>query len=123
MRAEEAGFTLVEVIVALVASAALLAIISNGAATAGDRQAKAERQREAVLLARTLVAEGAAAAYRSAADSGVEGSLHWRRGEQPIAEDSRGLYVLARIDVEVADHSGTRLAALTARRLKPVQPQ
>ena len=55
----ERGFTLVEVLVALVIAALLSAILLGGAATARARLVHAEQQRKALFVARSLLAQAA----------------------------------------------------------------
>lgn len=108
---------MVEVLVALVASALLLTVVMNGALLARERSSLAGDRRDAVLLARTLVAEAAAAPLRVGARDGFDGRLHWRLEERVLARDPRGRWLLAGIEVVVA-RGERRLTAVETRRLK-----
>ncbi|WP_114952126.1 type II secretion system protein [Sphingosinicella terrae] len=114
------GFTLVEVLVALVATGFLLAIVMNGALLARDREAKAAATADAVMLARHLLATRVAAPYAPGRAQGVEGELSWTMTERPLASDPRGLWVLSGVGVVVASGSGHRLIEAEARKLKRV---
>lgn len=120
---DEAGFTLMEVLVALVATSLILGIVMEGALLARQREQAAEERREAVLLAGHLVAEARAAAFAPAIRAGREGGLAWEVRESAATADPRGRFVLAGIGVEVRGAEGRLLFGGETRALKPVPAQ
>jgi len=128
MRAErfgeaEGGFTLIEVLVALVATSLILGIVTEGAVLARRREKTAEMKREAVLLAGHLLAETRAAAFAPAVRSGREGAMNWEVRETAAAADPRGQFVLSGIAVGVRAPDGRLLFAGETRALKSVPAQ
>lgn len=114
----ESGFTLVEVLVALVASALILAIVLEGASMARLRERKAEHERAAVFLARSLIVERSARPLDIQPVTGSTGPLHWRVTERMIARDGRGFYGLMAIRAEIFDDKDRPIFAVGTRRLK-----
>lgn len=114
----ESGFTLIEVLVALVVSGFLLAIVMNGAVLARDRAVKAAESREAVLLARHLLNRATMEPYTAETERGREGALGWSLSESPVMTDPRGLWVLAELRVGVTGRSGALLFEGRTRKLK-----
>lgn len=112
------GFTLIEVLVALVASGLLLAVVMNGAVGARERQAFARDRGEAVLIARDLMTRAAAAPFAQGVRRGDEGRLRWTLTERAAAADPRGRFVLAGLAIEVSDRGGRRLLRAETRQLK-----
>jgi prepilin-type N-terminal cleavage/methylation domain-containing protein len=119
-RGPEAGFTLVEVLVALVVSALLLAIVSNGAVSARERERAAAQKREAALVARDLAARSSVLPLAPGERSGAEGKLAWMVTESIAASDPRGRFVLAALRVRVAGPGGAALFDAETRVLKTV---
>ena len=122
MQSEQAGFTLIEVLVALVATGLMLGIIMNGALLARERQVGAAETRDAVLLARQLVTARSVHAYARGDEEGREGRLGWRLSEQPLVTDPRGLWVLTRIRVAITGSNGATLFSGETRKLKRAMP-
>ena len=119
----ESGFTLIEVLVALVVASLLLAIILNRAVIARDRERIANERRLASLLAENLATTTAVVPIANRAARGDSGRLAWTVAEQEVARDPRGFFILSEVNVRVADQSGQILVELTTRRLKPaIQP-
>lgn len=114
------GFTLVEVLVALVVTSLLLTIIMNGAVMAKSRMSTATAKRSALLLAQAIAAERAVAPFDAIRSTGRSGRLVWESHETPISADPRGLFALVEIDVAVRGDDETLLASLSARKLKRV---
>lgn len=112
------GFTLVEVLVALVASGILLAVVMNGAVGAREREAHARDRSQAVLVARDLMTRAAAGPFADGVRQGEDGRLRWTLAERAAAADPRGQFVLAGLTLEVADASGRRLIRAETRQLK-----
>lgn len=115
----EAGFTLLEVVVALVASAFILAVVMNGAVTAREREGMARTKAEAVLLAQDLIAASVPAPLSLGARSGRAGKLSWEMQETAAAGDPGGRFVLTALSVAVRDAQGRLLFEGQTRSLKP----
>lgn len=118
LRQGSAGFTLVEVLVALVVTALLLAIVMNAAVEAKARLKTAAERSAAVVLADALLAERALAPFEPASRSGEQDRLRWTLAERAIETDPRGLFVLSHIEVEIRGERGARLVAAETRKLK-----
>jgi prepilin-type N-terminal cleavage/methylation domain-containing protein len=116
----ERGFTLVEVLVALVVTALILGIVMNATLQAKTRAVTAKDRQAATILARSLIAGRAVAPFDAAPRRGEAGRLRWAVGERRIAADPRGMLALAEIDVAVNGPGGARLASLKLRKIKPV---
>ena len=119
-RSAEHGFTLVEVLVALVVTSLILAIVMNASLQAKARAVAALDKEEALILARGLIAERSVAKFDAATRSGRSGSLEWRVEEDAIAGDRTRQFVLARIRASVRNPTGASLAALEARKIKAI---
>jgi prepilin-type N-terminal cleavage/methylation domain-containing protein len=117
-RDRNSGFTLVEVLVALVVTSLILAIVMNAALQAKTRAVSAEAKQEAVILARGLIAGRAVAPYDGAPRTGDRDGLRWSVSETRIAADPTGLLLLAEIDVAVRDARGVALSVLKVRKIK-----
>jgi prepilin-type N-terminal cleavage/methylation domain-containing protein len=117
----EAGFTLVEVLVALVVSGLLLAIMMERTMLARDRTLKAQGKDEAVTLARQLLTEASASPYSEGARHGSESGLDWELREAPVAADPRGSFVLAELSLSISNAGGARLLEAHTRKLKTVE--
>lgn len=116
------GFTLIEVLVALVLTSSLLAVILSGVATASDRASKADLRREAILLAASRF-ETEAASPLFPGDRKIEaGRLQLAVSEQQIARDPRGFFALVEIRVTVLDRTQRTIHSLTGRKIKAVEP-
>ena len=117
-RSAQQGFTLVEVLVALVVTSLILVIVMNGALQAKTRAVGAREKERAVMLASGLIAGRAAAPYDNATRTGEESGLRWSIVEKRLATDPRGLLLLSEIDVSVRNTNGARLSALQLRKIK-----
>jgi len=121
MRHTEAGFTLVEVLVALVVTSLLLAVILQGSSTALRRLRITEDRRDALLYGRYLLMRGSVLDYGGGNGQGREGALSWTSEEQLAGTDQRRLNALMRIHVIVRDASGRSLfdrSTLRQKRLR-----
>src|SRR5688500_9053321 len=114
------GFTLVEVLVALVVTSLILAIVMNASLQSKARAVAALDKEEALILARGLIAERSVAPFDWAARAGTSGALEWRGEEEAIAGDRTRQFVLARIRASVRNPAGASLASLEARKIKAV---
>lgn len=119
---EAAGFTLIEVVAALVVTSLLLTFVMRASIDARARQTRAEQQKLAVLLAQSLLARQALAGPEGAAAQGGAETIRWSLEESRVAEDPRGFFVLNRISVRITDRSGRLLFVAATRKLKSVRP-
>ncbi|MBX9727912.1 MAG: prepilin-type N-terminal cleavage/methylation domain-containing protein [Sphingopyxis sp.] len=114
----EAGFTLVEVLVAFVISAVMLGAILLAVERAGTRSRDVALQAEALVLARSSVETFVMAPYRPGEREGRAGRLSWRAVEDLARADPRGLAGLARLRLTISDDNGRRLLAIERLQLK-----
>ncbi len=117
------GFTLVEVLVALIVSSLLLAIVLDGASTGRRRAHVAEEKRLAVLLSDSLLTEAAVKPLGDAPAKGTTNHLSWTVDESVIGSDPRGMFALAVLTATISDGRGHRLFAGELRRIKPMAAQ
>lgn len=118
MPPEQKGFTLVEVLVALVVTSLTIAIVMNAALQAKTRAVASLEKEQAVLLARSLIADRSATRFDPAPRQGEEGGLRWAISEQAIATEPGGRFYLVRVNVRVRNERDVALASLNARKLK-----
>jgi prepilin-type N-terminal cleavage/methylation domain-containing protein len=114
------GFTLIEVIVALVITSIILTLVMNGALDAKARRLRADDRDRAVLLASSLITRQTAAAAGVMERTGKTDRLNWTLRETELARDPRGFFVLDRIEVRLVDRAGKELYSVATRKLKPV---
>lgn len=119
MRRAEEGFTLVEVLVALVMTGILLTIIIDGAAGARARSRYVSQHEDAVRLGQSIIARAAGDAGFSQ-DHGTEAGLDWKLSRTALATDPRGFYALAELRVDIVSQGGQHLESFTTRRLQKV---
>lgn len=122
-RTDEAGFTLIEVLVAFVISAVMLGAIFVAVERAGSRSLDVALQADAILLARSSVEEFVMAPYTPGERDGASGSLRWQAIEEVVRADPRGLAGLVRLRLTVSDEAGRRLIALERLQLKSMVVQ
>ena len=116
----EKGFTLVEVLVALVVTSLILGVVMNASLQAKTRAVATIDKQAALMLAHSLVAGRSIAPFDPARRGGEAGRLSWSVSERTIATDPRALFLLSEIDVSVRNGKGVTLSALKARKIKPV---
>ena len=114
------GFTLVEVLVALVVTSFVMAILFNGALGARDRAHKASQKTAAIQLAGTLSTEATVGPFAPGVRSGDVGTLRWQVSETTVMTDPRGFFALAEIQVAVNGSDDQALYKVVTRKLKPV---
>lgn len=118
MRDAERGFTLIEVLVALVVAAILIAVIMDGAASA--RQAKQSQilHHDATRLGRSVMTQALITDNPIEAAEGTEADLSWKISERFIERDARGFFALAEVRVDVADREGHSLQSFVTRKIR-----
>ena len=114
----DAGFTLIEVLVAFVVSTILLVAIFAASSFAAARTRTAHEQMQAITVAQSTIERMSAASFVEGETQGREGPFIWTSSERALARDPRGLLILSHISVEVRNQSGIRLAGLDQRKLK-----
>ncbi len=114
----QSGFTLVEVLVALVFTALLVTIIMDGAVTAKTRANNQQLQMEALVLARAHIADLRSEAGEPSILTGKSKKIIWALEEQEIARDPRGIFVLVEANISAGPKDKPKLAALQKRYLK-----
>lgn len=119
----QSGFTLVEVLVALVVTSLLLAIIFDGSITGRKREKLAADHAKAVLLADTLLADAAAQPYRQGVREGASHGLNWTVSERLASVDPRGAIGLVALDTRISDRDKHQLLTANLLRLKTLAPQ
>lgn len=117
------GFTLVEVLVALVVTSLLLGIVMSGATEAAKREKRAGEKQEAILLARHLLASAAARAAMPGRTGGTEGKLAWTLEESLILTGPARRHALAGLAVTIRNAHGEKLLEAETRKLKLVVAQ
>ena len=117
MRRGEAGFTLIEALVALAILGVALAAVLR-AYGAGFRSAeRAEMQTHALLLAESRLAEAATTLREPGERRGSDGGYAWRVSAAPFPIDGVAKPLL-RLEVRVSAPNGSE-ARLTTLRLPP----
>lgn len=122
MHNRQDGFTLIEVLVALVVTSFLLVIIMNGAVAAQARAKGVSERREAVRVASALFAEHVNAPYREGTTTGEDGRIYWLVEEHAVARDPRGLLILSEIHLTLRNPKAVVLYDLVGRKLKALPP-
>lgn len=117
------GFTLMEVLVAMVVASLLLTIIMPAAMVASTRRHHAQDRLAAVDLASNILAERALPTSSSNEKEGKVHGLGWVFRETPIMSDPRGFFTLNRLEVQIKDREGRALYTLSTRKLRAVQSQ
>ncbi len=112
------GFTLVELLVALVVSAFMIAIIMDGALTAKSRGHNSQDQMKALLSAQTHIEALRGQPGEPARLSGQDGEIFWSLAEQEIARDPRGAFALVDAQIAAGPQDKPNLVSLQKRYLK-----
>lgn len=114
----QAGFTLVEVLVALMVTALLLTVIFDGVATSQSRLKRSTERQEAAVLASEVLGRAAAADYKPGTRSGESNGRKWELEETVAMADPRGQFVLAQLTATIFDRHGRKISSFATRRLK-----
>lgn len=117
------GFTLVEVLVAFVVAAVTLTAIFAAVSMAGERQRTGEAQLAAVAIARTRMELFKRGSFEPREATGREAGLVWHEAEKAAMRDPRGLWVLARLTIDVRDRRNRLLLRSELRKLKTMAEQ
>lgn len=118
VRLKEQGFTLIEVLVALVASALLVSILLDGAVTAKTRQKNLGLQSNAMVLAQANLGKLRVTAGPASTLTGTDKNLHWSLKETEIASDPRQAFSLVEAQITVGTTDKPKLVKLQKRYLK-----
>jgi prepilin-type N-terminal cleavage/methylation domain-containing protein len=114
----ERGFTLVEVLVALVVTALLLGVIGTALANSSARVQDDRQRSAALLIAEAELSTRSDAPFAEGETSRREGAWRIIIRETQVARDPRQLLLLAEVVVEVQGADNIRWARLVRRSLK-----
>lgn len=117
-RPPQNGFTLVEVLVALVVTALLAAILMDGAVSAKLRGQNQELQLEALVVAQSHIEALRDEPGEPSQRNGQEGGISWALEEQEIARDPRGVFVFVEASITAGSEEKPKLVFLQKRYLK-----
>lgn len=114
----EAGFTLLEVMVAFVIAALATIVLYQAGFNGAAESATAARYQEAVVRAQSRLATlGTLTVLRAMQASGEDGGgFKWRISIRPESTDGQGLTLY---DVQVTERFGDRAVTLATKRLGP----
>ena len=118
---KQQGFTLIEVLVALVVSALLLGMIGSAIADAGARQQVDQARSSDLLVAEAALTQRIDAPYSEGAEVTTSGALRLSVSERIVAHDPRRQMLLSEIIVTVARDNGPTTRLL--RRAIKAAPQ
>jgi len=117
------GFTLVEVLVALVVSALMIAIIMDGAVTAKSRGHNSQNQIDALLSAQSHIEALRGRPGEPSRLRGQDGQILWLLEEKEIARDPRGAFALVEAQIAAGPEHRSNLVSLQKRYLKKLAGQ
>jgi prepilin-type N-terminal cleavage/methylation domain-containing protein len=120
-RTMQQGFTLIEVLVALVVSALLLGMIGSTIAAAGARQQIDRAKSSALLAAEAALTQRLDAPFSDGAVVTTSGALRLSVSERIVAHDPRQQMLLSEISVTVDRDNGPPTRLL--RRVIKAAPQ
>jgi prepilin-type N-terminal cleavage/methylation domain-containing protein len=123
MASAERGFTLIEVLVALVATAILLTILLDGVDTALTRWRANLDEADAVRLASSVLEQSRSSELPLQPAEGDEAGLHWVLLERPLITDPRGIYQLVEVQVDIINRDNRRIQSFTTRNFRKMVPQ
>lgn len=112
------GFTLVEVLVALVVTSFLVAIILDGSVSAKMRQSNQALQADALFLAKSNIDNLRDSTGEPASTDGKSNKLQWVLQETEIARGPRGAFILVEATIKAGSEDKPELITLKKRYLK-----
>lgn len=122
MRRSDAGFSLIEVVVALSILTGGMVLVHQIQGRAARIESSAQDRAAALIIAESVLAETAATVVLSQRrDSGTRGGSDWERSVTAHGEPVQGRR-LWRVEVIVRPNSGGRPVHLTTLRSRPVAP-
>lgn len=114
----EQGFTLVEVLVALVVTSFLVAIILDGSVSAKMRQTNQALQADALFLAKSNIDNLRDRTGEPASTDGKSNKLQWVLEETEVARGPRGAFILVEATIKAGNEDKPELITLKKRYLK-----
>lgn len=114
----ESGFTLIEVLVALVVTSLLVTVLMDGAVTAISRQNNHILQNQALSIAKSNIENLRDKAGLPSSLKGKQGKLNWVLQETEIARDPREAFVLVEAIIAVGNEDWPAIVTLRKRYLK-----
>lgn len=112
------GFTLVEVLVALVVTAFLAAILMDGAVSAKMRGQNQKLQMEALVAAQSHIETLRDLPGEPSQLTGQENGIFWSLQEKEVARDPRGAFVFVEASITAGSEDKPKLVSLQKRYLK-----
>ncbi len=123
MRPSETGFTLIEVLVALIVTSFLVTILMDGAVTAKTRQTKQMLQSQALTIAKSHIDNLRDISGPASSLNGTQDSVNWTLQETEIARDPREAFVLIEATIKAGSQDRPALVTLQKRYLKSLVTQ
>lgn len=117
------GFTLIEVIVALVISSLLIIILLDGLLTAQLASNRADMKTRAIMLSHEKIDSLKDQAGVAPALVGETKGLRWELTETEIATDPRGIYTLVQASITISSDTLPKLYIRKKRYLKKLFDQ
>ncbi|MEO9599806.1 type II secretion system protein [Parasphingorhabdus sp.] len=114
----ENGFTLIEVLVALIVTSFLVTILMDGAVTAKSRQVTQILHGQALAIAKSHIDDLRDISGVPSRLDGTENHLTWQLQETEIARDPRGAFVLVEVSISAGNQDKPALVTLQKRYLK-----
>ncbi|RIA46319.1 prepilin-type N-terminal cleavage/methylation domain-containing protein [Hephaestia caeni] len=121
VRPSEAGFSLIETLVSLAVIAGMSSLLFESIATHAQAADRVARKREAILLARSLLAQATVPeGPGELADTGRWRDMSWRFTRGAVSGGARDTTVpLQRVRIDVMDGvTGRRLVSVQSLRLR-----
>jgi prepilin-type N-terminal cleavage/methylation domain-containing protein len=119
----EQGFTLIEVLVALVVTSFLVAIILDGSVSAKMRQSNQALQADALFLAKSNIDNLRDRTGEPASIKGKSNKLQWVLQETEVARGPRGAFILVEATIKAGSEDKPELITLKKRYLKSLIAQ